>query len=385
MASQSLTDTDNRPGYLAASVPLDTYTITEVSGPAGHGPDVCGNFGRTVTLTLANPDSGLDPHNGCDSQNTGFHNPPLAVTINATKIVCDVESDLPAFPFAGKPIDENTATTFLTSHPNCHAETGWDFEWGFGQAPGAVAQKQPGATLGYAGAGQGWNAFTGGDSATFRTATVPDITGHTGSDGLWVREVLKPGYLPFTDDSSVNPSFSAEIGCYNDAINYDNYDSIDNPVAGGTYYCVAWNVQVRKVTIKKVVTNVTGTRRLPNQQDALVNASAPSLRTTRTTSGTRSTSRQRWTPVPTRSLRAFRSTAATSTTASRSSAAQPTAPARATSRPLSDRRSHNPRQHRRRHHLRVQPQGPGHAHHPQDQPRWRWRPGRRVLGLVHRS
>ena len=88
------------------------------------------------------------------------------------------------------------------------------------------------------------------------TATVPTSPATPAADGLWVREVLKSGYLPFTDDSSVNPSFSAEIGCYNDAVNYDNYDSIDNPVAGGTYYCVAWNVQVRHVTIKKVVTNV---------------------------------------------------------------------------------------------------------------------------------
>ena len=118
----------------------------------------------------------------------------------------------------------------------------------------------------------GWNAFDDTNSGTFATATVANLHGSTGNDALWVREALKSGYLPFSDDSSANPSFSAEIGCYNDAINYDNYDSIDNITPGNTYYCVAWNVAVRKVTILKDVSNVTDNpTTFSITQDALAN------------------------------------------------------------------------------------------------------------------
>src|SRR3990167_3253208 len=57
---------------------------------------------------------------------------------------------------------------------------------------------------------------------------------------IWVREVLKEGYLPFShpEDSDV----SAEFYCDQDVNNYDNYDFIDGPELDNWYYCVAFNV-----------------------------------------------------------------------------------------------------------------------------------------------
>jgi hypothetical protein len=66
-----------------------------------------------------------------------------------------------------------------------------------------------------------------------------------GGDDFWVREVLKPGYIPFTMDdwgASTLNDVSAEIYCYEDVGIYDNFDGIISPVDGGTYYCVSFNV-----------------------------------------------------------------------------------------------------------------------------------------------
>jgi len=75
------------------------------------------------------------------------------------------------------------------------------------------------------------------------------------NDHLWMREVLQDGYIPFTYGPSTgnNNNISAEIYCNADAINYDNFDRIDAPVAGDTYYCVAFNAAVPPTCGDKLV------------------------------------------------------------------------------------------------------------------------------------
>jgi len=70
-----------------------------------------------------------------------------------------------------------------------------------------------------------------------------------GAPYIWFREVLKTGYLAFSEwlsDGENTPNTddenSAEIYCNTDVLNYDNFDRVDDLVAGNTYYCVAWNV-----------------------------------------------------------------------------------------------------------------------------------------------
>ncbi len=252
---------------LPANWALDGYSVT--SDPTGTL--TCSN---TMTFSTDNVVSaGAGTYLVCIKNH--YTAPP--VTINASKIVCNSEASLPDFPFTGRPINETTASAFVDAHKgDCHLEAGWSFEWGFGNGSGPIAQIQPGSTTGAVAPNHGWNAFNSTSSATagqFATATITDMHGASGNDALWVREVLQPNYLPFSDSASTNPSYSAELGCYNDAINYDNYDSIDGPVAGGTYYCVAWNVAVRQVTIKKVVTNVENdATTFGIKQDSLTNA-----------------------------------------------------------------------------------------------------------------
>jgi len=57
-----------------------------------------------------------------------------------------------------------------------------------------------------------------------------------------VREVMKDYYLPFAGIDSDN-SESAEMYCYMDVMNYDNFDFITNPKVKQTYYCIAFNVR----------------------------------------------------------------------------------------------------------------------------------------------
>ena len=69
-----------------------------------------------------------------------------------------------------------------------------------------------------------------------------------GGTDFHLREILQSGYIPFTfDAASTTPNgnpVSAQFYCASDALNYDNWDFITNPVTGTTYYCVAFNAPV---------------------------------------------------------------------------------------------------------------------------------------------
>ncbi|MEK7116845.1 MAG: DUF642 domain-containing protein [Patescibacteria group bacterium] len=168
--------------------------------------------------------------------------PPTSLNFNvvASKIVCDFESDLPNWGLGGPDINASTTSEFLNSHSNCHLEPGWSFQW----ANDTTAD--PGHT--FIGEAAGWNTFGPTDGGGITTTSLS-----LSSDApyVWVREVLKDNYLPFTftyPSSGDNNAVSAEMYCSVDVLNYDNYDRIDGPlVSGATYYCVAFNAETSTV------------------------------------------------------------------------------------------------------------------------------------------
>ncbi len=154
-------------------------------------------------------------------------NPPVedepevpSVTLSASKVVCDDESDLPNDGFTS--IAAATATDWLAAHPEngCELVQGWQFEYKTNGNTGDPGNEVVGPK------GAPWTTFTG--SVEVPIEDVPLIE---------TREVLQEGYITFNGSG-----VSAEFYCGNDAANYDNWEWIQNPTDGATYYCVAWNV-----------------------------------------------------------------------------------------------------------------------------------------------
>jgi len=165
------------------------------------------------------------------------------LTIKAYKVVCEEETDLPNWTDSGAPslIDENTALEYVSqSNDACHLETNWGFQWGYSSVP-----KLSGDYVGEAPTGTGYAKWKNFDSLTTSgDPAVVQIDDLQSTPRIWVREVLKEGYIPFTNPPKgvAEDNVSAEIYCYNDILNYDNYDYIASPELGETYYCVAFNV-----------------------------------------------------------------------------------------------------------------------------------------------
>ncbi|HEX9503731.1 MAG TPA: hypothetical protein VF974_05430, partial [Patescibacteria group bacterium] len=207
------------------------------------------------------------------------YNKISGVTIQADKVVCLSESDLPDWGLPtspGKPslITATTAADYVAaSKRRCHLEADWSFQYGFAEKSGqSGVHKLPGDHIGLADGTSstgmcnptycGNNTFTGtgySDWKTFDTATSSggtvsasvSIADLQGAPGIWVRENLKAGYVPFTYPPVGPPGsdVSAEIYCHNDIVNYDNFDQVIGPVAGKTYHCVAFNAP-KTTTIK---------------------------------------------------------------------------------------------------------------------------------------
>ncbi|MFH0836445.1 MAG: DUF4215 domain-containing protein, partial [Candidatus Micrarchaeota archaeon] len=178
-------------------------------------------------------DGNTESGDGCSS--TCMLEQIAPATIIAHKIVCNNEADLPNWGLGGQDITATTASDFIAQHPNCRFESGWNFQWVFASAA------NPGD---HEGEVAGWNTFGSTDSNGMASVSITDLQGASRLD---VREVFKQGYLPFAYESTGNNNdVSAEIYCHTDVLNYDNYDWIYNPVLGGTYYCVAWNVPLQQ-------------------------------------------------------------------------------------------------------------------------------------------
>jgi len=228
-----------------------TYLVTE-NGPLGYTAtfsDDCADgeitlkpgesIDCTITNTFNEPEYSQSSYY---SQSTyysqGSYNPTDEVaTIYATKIVCTDEDDLPNWGNGGPNISTTTAADWVASHDSCELKDGWEFEWA-----GEDVFDPRTTTTGSAGAG--WNAF---DTQTNSNgvAKVELTAAEIGNNSyVWVRELLKPGYIPFTwseSDGNSNDE-SAELYCATDVLNYDNFDRVDTIEVGETYHCVAWNV-----------------------------------------------------------------------------------------------------------------------------------------------
>lgn len=151
---------------------------------------------------------------------------PETATIVATKIICDVETDLPNWGSTNQAIDATTATQFLLEHPNCRAAEGWNFQWSQdADSPGD--NKQMGTT--------GWNTFglTGVDGTT--STTVPLAS------NISVRTEVRAGYINFSGIDDHHNGVSAEMLCGAPTVahRYDNRENIGDASNGGTFYCVS--------------------------------------------------------------------------------------------------------------------------------------------------
>lgn len=180
-----------------------------------------------------------------ENESIYFGNQRNPVTINAYKVVCDNESYLPNYGTGGPDITSTTAQNWVSnSNGHCKLEPNWKFQWSFDGVD------NPGDNI-TSEAGTGWNTFGPTDGDGFAQIKIYQLD----TPKLWFREVLQDGYIPFTygahPDNSDN--VSAEFYCNDDVFNYDNWEWIDNPQYGNTYYCVAWN------TLKKGSLEVTKT------------------------------------------------------------------------------------------------------------------------------
>lgn len=184
---------------------------------------------------------------------------PKVATIVAHKIICTDEAEIPnQTDWASlEPIGANTAQEWVKTHDSCDLAPGWDFEWVRNSLT-----NDPGDTL-VGSAGYPWTTFGPTDQSGMTSVTIT-AEGLNGDTKIWLREVLKDGYLPFSHQASPDNSDdrSAAFFCNNDVMNYDNYEWINNVQLGETYYCVAWNYPVEqpnpiecKVTVVSDETN----------------------------------------------------------------------------------------------------------------------------------
>lgn len=202
----------------------------------------------TTTTQVQFIDNGVSNSYGSLIDNTAvcFVSEPVdpepVATIVATKIVCADEADLPNWNTNGQAptIDENTASDFIAtkSEGECWLEEGWEFEWAHQGAadPGDTATGTAGAQ---------WTTFEPTDGLGVAEVSL-DEDMLDGSSYLWVREVLKDGYIPFTHGATPDNSnnVTAEMYCHTDGLNYDNLDRIDGVAVDTTYHCVAFNAEV---------------------------------------------------------------------------------------------------------------------------------------------
>ncbi|MBN2016055.1 DUF4215 domain-containing protein [Candidatus Dojkabacteria bacterium] len=185
-------------------------------------------------------DGVLDPGEECDDGNTNDNDGCSSncdkekVKIIAHKIVCDLEADLPNWgESAGPYITASTAQQYVNDNQNCHFAEDWSFQWAYNTS------SNPGDNTGEADPSTGWTSFGPTDTSGQTSTEIEDLEN---TPRLKLREVFKvgEGYVEF---ASANDStdVSAEFYCDTDTFHYDNYDYIENPQYGSTYYCIGFN------------------------------------------------------------------------------------------------------------------------------------------------
>ncbi|MCA9365711.1 DUF11 domain-containing protein [Candidatus Kaiserbacteria bacterium] len=217
----------------------ESVSIDNGVGSVSEDGNINVNVTDDITYTLTATGNGKSVT--CPASVTVTEPEPKEVKIIADKVVCTEEADLPNWGAAGGPdITANTAANWVATHSSCSLASDWEFQWG----PSSVSN--PGDSF-VGRAGSGWVNFGGSTNLNGRTSTEVTLNSSIG-DRIWVREVLKNGYIPFTyltNNKSNVDNVTAEMYCHSDVKNYDNYDFISNPVAGETYHCIAFNSPVR--------------------------------------------------------------------------------------------------------------------------------------------
>ena len=158
--------------------------------------------------------------------------------IVASKIVCESESDLPNWANNAITVSSSTAKNFVATHPHCALMSDWKFQWGYAEVtdPGDSYIGEATTTGDVL---KTWKTF--GPTDILGVATV-SITDTKNTSLIWVREVLKPGYVSYSG-VQVTETVGAEMYCHTDVLYYDNYDSIFDPELGQTYYCLSLNAR----------------------------------------------------------------------------------------------------------------------------------------------
>ncbi len=199
---------------------------------------------NSATITFADAGATSDSYGTFldDAHLCKTADPEPVATVVAEKIVCEDEADLPNWNDEGNApnITANTAADFVAqSEGACWLEPNWQFEWG------TQAAADPGDTLVGPAGTAAWTTFgpTNGLGKATAFLTEEDLDDDS---YIWMREVLKTGYIPFTHEATPDNSNNetAEMYCHVDGLNYDNIDRIDGIEVGETYHCVAFNAEI---------------------------------------------------------------------------------------------------------------------------------------------
>ena len=227
--------------------PGPNCTDNDGDGYAIEG-DQCGDIDCNDSDPTIHPGATEVCGDGIDQDCDGYDTVCPEVTINAYKIVCESEADLPNWGDGGPDITETSAQDFVNGNQNCHLEEDWSFEWAY------AGTANPGDNI-IGPAGGAWTTFGPTDSSGLAVTSISSLSG----DRIWVREVMQEGYIAFSGDTSTpRDNVSAEMYCHEDVLNYDNYDYIINPVLGETYYCVAFNAPEGGITTYNLTASTTG-------------------------------------------------------------------------------------------------------------------------------
>lgn len=180
---------------------------------------VCGD--GQVDLGEECDDGNNIDNDGCDA---ACQTEPI--TIVATKVVCNTETDLPNWGNPGPTVGATTAQDFVSSHPNCRIVSDWDFQWAKAGAGSFGSFQTDTSSL-----GDSWTTFNS-------IATISGVLDLGGQ--IEAREVFpNDNYVPFTNDD--NNNVSSEFYCTGGIPHYDNWEWISSPRSGQTYYCVGLN------------------------------------------------------------------------------------------------------------------------------------------------
>ncbi len=223
-------DTQNKVEVLANGTVFGTVGPVAASGNQTEWSSYSFSFEATTSETVISFRDAGTPN---DSQGTFVDNaslmcqdPEPVATIHVTKIVCEDEADLPNWGAGADDINSETAADFLDTHPTCHLQSGWQFQWTTDSTDPEDNGTEP--------LGEPWQTFVTGNDGTAEVSVAPGAN-------IRVREVLQDGYLGFTGQNA-DQAVSAEFYCASDVMHYDNWEWIDSVQENQTYYCVAFNV-----------------------------------------------------------------------------------------------------------------------------------------------